>query len=154
MNNFSQIYCTLFYTGLSKWAPGSVGSLFSIIILFPLTYFLSTFTLFLLFIILFAISYVFIFIYSKNTSHDAKEIVIDEFLGILLIMCFYDYLVFTNFIFMNLLIFILFRLFDIFKPFPINWIDKKFINTFGIILDDIIAAIYCIIILMVFNVFI
>ena len=151
MNNLSKIYCTLFYAGLSKWAPGSVGSFFSIIILFPLTYFFSTIIFLLLFISLLVISYLFISIYSKNTSHDAKEIVIDEFLGILLIMCFYEYLAFTNFILMNLLIFIFFRLFDILKPFPINLIDKKFLNTFGIIMDDLIAAIYCIITLVVFN---
>ena len=40
--------------------------------------------------------------------------------------------------------FLLFRLFDIFKPFPIGYVDRNFKNTFGIIFDDILAGIYCI----------
>ena len=53
-----------------------------------------------------------------------------------------------------LLIFILFRFFDIIKPFPANWIDKNMKNSYGIILDDIIAGIYTIITLTLANVFI
>jgi len=51
------------------------------------------------------------------------------------------------------LIFLFFRIFDILKPFPANWIDKNMRNSFGIILDDIVAGIYTIITLALINVF-
>ena len=41
--------------------------------------------------------------------------------------------------------------FDILKPFPISWIDKKINNYFGVILDDIVAGIYSIICLIIIN---
>ena len=46
-----------------------------------------------------------------------------------------------------LLCFVLFRVFDILKPFPANWIDKNVKNAWGVLLDDIFASIYCLIIL-------
>ena len=50
---------------------------------------------------------------------------------------------FTNFIPLSFLIlFVLFRFFDILKPFPINLVDKKMKNGFGIVLDDVIAGIF------------
>ena len=52
------------------------------------------------------------------------------------------------------LILILFRFFDIVKPFPANWIDKNMKSSYGILLDDIIAGIYTIIVLFLINVFI
>ncbi len=95
-------------------------------------------------------------IYSKSVNkHDAKEIVIDEFLGIyLIIICSYDFIIFNSEFIKILLILLFFRIFDIIKPFPINWIDKNIKNSYGIIIDDIIAGIYTIIILALINVFI
>ena len=46
-----------------------------------------------------------------------------------------------------LIAFLLFRFFDIFKPFPINLIDKKVKNGLGVVLDDVVAGIYTITIL-------
>jgi phosphatidylglycerophosphatase A len=43
-------------------------------------------------------------------------------------------------------VFFLFRLFDIFKPYPINIIDKKIKNGFGVMLDDVLAGIYSVIV--------
>ena len=84
-----------------------------------------------------------------------REIVIDEFLGIYLIIIFsYNFDIFDNEYLKMFLIFIFFRIFDIIKPFPIKWIDNKIQNSYGIILDDIIAGIYTIIILALINVFI
>ena len=48
--------------------------------------------------------------------------------------------------------FLIFRLFDGLKPFPIDYIDKKFKNTFGIMFDDILAGIYVVICLILFMV--
>ena len=47
-------------------------------------------------------------------------------------------------------IFILFRFFDIKKPFPINLFDKKFKNSFGVIMDDVIAGFYVVLTLIIF----
>ena len=78
----------------------------------------------------------------------------DEFLGLYLIVIFYEYYKFTNDLLMFFFIFILFRFFDIFKIFPANWIDKNIKNSFGILLDDIIAGLQSLIILFTINVFI
>ena len=47
--------------------------------------------------------------------------------------------------------FIIFRAFDIIKPFPINIIDKNMTNSIGIILDDVVAGFYTILILVLIN---
>ena len=94
-------------------------------------------------------------LFKKN---DPKEIVIDEFIGQSIPIISYSYLSFFKvgpsfdsfFIFFEgrpfigwlITSFILFRFFDILKPFPINIIDKKMKNGLGIMLDDIIAGIY------------
>jgi phosphatidylglycerophosphatase A len=98
---------------------------------------------------------IFIKIYSKSANnHDAKEIIIDEFLGVYLIIIFsYDFKIFNNELVKILLIFLFFRIFDILKPFPANWIDKNMKNSYGIILDDTVAGIYTIITLALINVF-
>ena len=48
----------------------------------------------------------------------------------------------------------MFRFFDIFKPFPIGYIDKNFKNSFGIMFDDVLAGIYTSIIILLFMIFI
>jgi len=53
-----------------------------------------------------------------------------------------------------LLILLFFRIFDILKPFPANWIDKNLKNSYGVILDDIVAGIYTIITLTLINAFV
>ena len=96
----------------------------------------------------------FINLYSnQNSSHDAKEIIIDEFAGIYFIFLFYDYIFLINNYITLILIFILFRFFDITKIFPANIIDKKIKNPFGVMLDDIIAAIYTILFMYILNVY-
>ena len=68
---------------------------------------------------------------------DDKSIVIDEIIGYLSFMIFFEVTI------QNILIgFVLFRFFDIFKPFPINLVDKNMKNSFGVMFDDILAALY------------
>ena len=55
---------------------------------------------------------------------------------------------------MFVLIFVIFRFFDIFKFFPANWIDKNVKNSIGVIMDDIIAGFYTVVILFLINAFI
>jgi len=154
MNKFSQIFSTLFFIGYIKWIPGTVGSFISLIIIIILNDIININLFIVLFVILLILSIIFIEKYSKNIrKHDAKEIIIDEFLGIyLIIIVTNDYNLFNDYI-KFLLIFIFFRFFDIMKPFPANWIDKNIKNAYGVILDDLIAGIYTIIILFFINAF-
>ena len=146
MNKFIEIFITIFYIGHIKWMPGTIGSLISLIIIYYLKKNLSFNILFIFFLFVFIVSIKFIELHSKKTkSHDSKEIIIDEFLGIYLIVIFtYNIELMGEFLKWPL-IFLLFRFFDILKPFPINIVDKKMKNSIGIILDDLIASIYSII---------
>jgi phosphatidylglycerophosphatase A len=89
---------------------------------------------------------------------DAKEIVIDEFIGqsvpILTIYNIIEKNNFNHFILYTFLSFILFRIFDIWKPYPINKIDNEMKNGFGVILDDLVAGVFSAIILLTFIFFI
>ena len=156
MNKISQIFSTLFFIGYVKWAPGTIGSLFSLIIILILHNIVNKNEFIILFICILLMAIICIKIYSKLVNnHDAKEIVIDEFLGIYLIIIFsYDFEILNNEFIKIILILLFFRIFDILKPFPANWIDKNLKNSYGIILDDIVAGIYTIITLALINVFV
>ena len=144
----------MFAVGRSKYAPGTVASFITSLIFI----FFYNFQINILFLI---IGVCLIFIYSvyaidlfKNsfTEIDAREIVIDEFIGqaipILTIYNFFEQQDVGYFIIYTFVSFILFRFFDIIKPYPINIIDKNMKNGFGVILDDIIAGIYSSLILL------
>ena len=155
MNKIIAIFTTLFGIGYSPIAPGTIGSIFSIVFLYFLIKFVSYSFLVIIFLIILFTSLKLIEKYSNLLKrHDSSTIVIDEFLGIFLIILFYDYLKFSNDFIMFLLILILFRFFDILKIFPINWVDKNIKNSFGVVLDDLLAGVYSIIVLYSINVFI
>ena len=155
MNKIISIFTTLFGIGYSPIAPGTIGSIFSIVFLYFLIKFVSYSFLVIIFLIILFTSLKLIEKYSNLLkSHDSSTIVIDEFLGIFLIILFYDYLKFANDFVMFLLILILFRFFDVLKIFPINWVDKNIKNSFGVVLDDLLAGVYSIIVLYSINVFI
>ncbi len=155
MIKIAKIYSTVFLIGFVKWIPGTIGSGVAIIAILPL---IKNFNLILnifLFILILLLSLIFIEVYSKSVKkNDAKEIIVDEFLGIYLIMLFYPYLNSLNDIIKIILIFLLFRFFDIIKPFPANWIDNNFKNSFGVIFDDLIASVFTIFTLFIINAFI
>jgi len=157
MKNFTNFFVSLGFLGYIEKGTGTFASIFSILILFPFFYFkiIDLKILVIIFIILILISLYFINIYSKqNHTHDSSKIVIDEFIGIYLIFLFYDKVFIFNNFFTIVIILILFRFFDIIKFFPANIIDKKMINSLGVILDDIVASIYTIITIYLLNVFI
>jgi len=157
MKNFTKIFVSIFFIGYIKFAPGTWGSLVSILILFPIIKLLSLplEILVTIFIVLFFISNLLINYFSSFTnSLDSKHIVVDELLGIFTIFLFYDFIFIYNDTFTVMLIFFIFRLFDIIKVFPANYIDKQFKNGYGVLLDDIIAGIYTIITLVILNAFI
>ena len=146
---------TMFGIGNSKFAPGTVASFVTCLIY--IWFYNSQVNIFFL---IFLVFFIFFFsIYSidsfKNTFSeiDAKEIVVDEFIGqsipILTIYNFIEKNNLIHFIFFTFISFIFFRIFDIWKPFPIKQIDEKMKNGFGVILDDIVAGVYSVVLIMI-----
>ena len=127
--------------------PGTLGSIAGVFLgLFLLT-FLPVQLVLVFFIILLAVSFYAIKVYQKEVGKtDKSEIIIDEVLGQLLVIMF------INLEFLEILsAFILFRFFDIIKIFPANFIDKKYSGHYGVIFDDIIAAIQALIVIFIFK---
>ena len=157
MIKLTNFFVSLLYSGYIKSIPsGTFGSFISILILFPLIKFnIISSELFIIgFIIILLLSLYFIKKFSSyNNSHDSKIIVIDEFLGIYLILIFFDQIQIINNYITLFLIFILFRFFDILKIFPANIIDRNINNALGVILDDLVAALYTIILLYLLHVY-
>ena len=88
---------------------------------------------------------------------DLEEQVIDEVIGQSIPICLYEMLHVSSknsqeTILIYLYIFILFRFFDIKKPFPVSYFDKKFKNSFGVIMDDVVAGLYVVLTLIIFMV--
>ena len=148
----------MFGLGKIKYMPGTFGSLATTIILYYLFHLLDVSTNFIL------IGLITIFVYSfyavsshieNSKNKDPGEIVIDEFLGQSIPIYLYEisHGVTKNddeAIIYYLLFFILFRYFDIIKPFPISFFDKNFKNSFGVIMDDICAGFYVVLTLVCF----
>ena len=151
---------TMFGVGNSKFAPGTVAS-FVTCLIYIWCYNYQVNILFLIFGVFFIF---FTSIYSIDSFKesfskiDAKEIVIDEFIGqsipILTIYNFIEKNNLNHFIFFSLVSFVFFRIFDIWKPFPIKQIDQKMKNGFGVILDDVIAGVYSVVFLIFITFFI
>tara|TARA_B100000073_G_scaffold37167_1_gene27923 strand:- start:210 stop:662 length:453 start_codon:yes stop_codon:yes gene_type:complete len=144
----SYIFSTSFGVGDSKLFPGTLASLITLPIVWLIKDFFSL-NFFLIVLLFYSIiSYFLIKICIKNvTNKDPKYIVADEHIGQSIALIFCDQNIFDY-----LFSFILFRFFDIVKPFPINLIDKKVKNAYGVILDDVLAGIYvCIIIVYAFK---
>jgi len=146
---------TMLGIGNSKYAPGTVASFITCVIYICLYNFqVNIFWLFLNFSLIFIFAVYSIDKFKKYFSKvDAKEIVIDEFLGqsipILTIYYFIEKNNLIHFILYSFISFILFRIFDIWKPYPINKIDQKIKNGFGVVLDDVVAGIFSIVILLI-----
>ena len=89
---------------------------------------------------------------SEFKNKDPRQIVIDEVLGQSMPLILLLYLNQTNQINISIeiyyfLSFIFFRVFDIIKPFPVSYFDKNYKNYFGIIMDDIMAGLYSMILI-------
>ena len=145
----------MFGLGKIKFMPGTFGSLATVIILYYLFHILNISPN----IILFGLIIIFIYSFYAVSSHiennenkDPGEIVIDEFLGQSIPIYLYEISHGTTkdsseAIVYYSLFFILFRYFDIMKPFPVSFFDKNFKNYFGIIMDDIMAGLYSMILI-------
>ena len=148
----------MLYLGKFKYIPGTISSLVTTILLFYLFHILKVSSNFILIglIIIFFYSFVAISNYIKNNrDKDPKEIVIDEFLGQSIPIFVYEIShgtskEYNEALFYYFIIFILFRFFDITKPFPVSFFDKNFKNSFGVIFDDIMAGFYVVVSLITF----
>ena len=90
--------------------------------------------------------------FNEFDSEDPQEIVIDEVIGqmlTLLAIPIYETLYPLPKIYYCVGAFLLFRLFDIWKPYPISYVDNNIKGSLGIMLDDILASVYSIIILTI-----
>ena len=150
INKINFLFVTLFGIGKIKKIPGSVASLATILFLFFLFHSLnfSPEIILISVIVVFFISLYSINIFIKDLDNkDPKEVVIDEFIGQSIPICLYEIAhegtketsqVLTFYFIM----FILFRVFDIAKPYPVSYYDKNFKNSFGVIMDDVCAGLY------------
>ncbi len=162
VNRINFLFVTLFGIGKIKKIPGSVASLATTLFLFFLFHILniSPNIVLIALIIIFFISLYAVNIFIKDLENkDPKEVVIDEFIGQSIPICLYevahnmpketDQILKYYFI-----MFILFRIFDITKPFPVSYYEKNFQNSFGVIMDDVCAGLYVVAILVLYMVFI
>ena len=118
---------------------GTIGSLIAIFVYFIFYNYLNllSFIVFVILIFFYSIFFLDKTIKQSFSTSDPKEIVIDEFIGqsIPLLLC-------ENNFFLIILSFLLFRLFDITKPWPASYFDLKVKNANGVLMDDIIAGLY------------
>ena len=151
MKKFNFLISTFFGNGYVSKLPGTFTSLSTLIILYILFEILEfknlNYILILYSIIFFYSFYAVMDSETEFEIKDPKQIVIDEVLGQAIPLIFIVYLSSNNLIniyveIYYLLSFILFRFFDIVKPFPVSYFDKNYKNFFGIIMDDIMAGIY------------
>ena len=158
MNKFNLLFITFFKIGKIKLAPGTIASFITCLLFFLFANLSNIVILF--FITLLIALYSLVAInnsFDSFDSEDPQEIVIDEVVGQmlpLLAIPIYETLYIAPKEYYCIAAFILFRLFDIWKPFPINYVDKNTEGSLGIMLDDILAGIYSIVTLIIIFFFI
>ena len=144
--------------GKIKMIPGTFGSLATVIILYILFHIFNISSN----LILLGLVIIFIYSFSAVANHienfedkDPREIVIDEFIGQSIPIYLYEVSHGTEkypneAIIFYAICFILFRFFDIRKPFPVSYFDKNYKNSFGVIMDDVCAGLYVVLSLICF----
>ena len=158
IKNFDSLFVTMFGLGKIKFMPGTLGSLATIIFLFFLFHYIKISSSIILIglIIVFIYSFYAVSNYIKDKDNkDPGEIIIDEFLGQSIPIYLYEIShgmekEIPEATVYYIIIFFLFRYFDIMKPFPVSFFDKNFKNSFGVIMDDICAGLYVVLTLVCF----
>ena len=160
IKRLNTLFVTMFGLGKLPKIPGTFGSLATIIILYILFHILnlSSNLIFIGLIIIFIFSFSAITTHIKdNENKDPKEIIIDEFIGQSIPIYLYEISHGTEksadeAMIFYFICFVLFRFFDIAKPFPVSYFDKNFKNSFGVIMDDVCAGFYVVLSLICFMV--
>ena len=152
IKKFNLLFITFFFIGKIKFAPGTIASLITCFLFLLLVNIFDFTIIFLITLIVFLYSFIAINnSFDEFNSDDPQEIVIDEVMGQmlpLLAIPVYETLYPLPNTYYFVSAFILFRLFDIWKPYPISYIDDNTNGPLGIMLDDIVASIYSILILI------
>jgi len=158
IKTLNTLFVTMFGIGKIPKIPGTFGSLATIIILYILFHVLNLSSN----IILLGLAVIFVYSFSAvtfyikdNQNKDPKEIIIDEFIGQSIPVYLYEISHGTEkspdeAIIFYCVCFVLFRFFDIAKPFPVSFFDKNFKNSFGVIMDDVCAGFYVVLSLICF----
>jgi phosphatidylglycerophosphatase A len=160
IKTLNYLFVTCFGIGSFRFAPGTITSLITTIFLYSLFHIinLTNHTILVILLIVFIYSFYAVSEYIKyNVNKDPKEVVVDEFIGQSIPIYLYEISHGTvknsqEAVLFYLYIFILFRYFDIKKPFPVSFFDKKFKNSFGVIIDDVVAGLYVVLTLTIFMV--
>ena len=151
----------MFGLGKIKFIPGTFGSFATIIILYYFFHIVNISSNMILVFLMIIFIYSFYAVSShieNNENKDPGEIIIDEFIGQSIPIYLYEISHGTEktsneaIIFYGIC-FILFRYFDIMKPFPVSFFDKNFKNSFGVIMDDVCAGFYVVLSLICFMIF-
>ena len=158
IKKFNSLFVTMFGLGKIGIIPGTFGSLATIIILYFLFHGLDISSNLILIglIVIFIYSFLAVENHIKNSENkDPGEIIIDEFIGQSIPIYLYEISHGTEksneeAVIFYLICFVLFRYFDIFKPFPVSFFDKSFKNSFGVIMDDVCAGLYVVLSLICF----
>ncbi len=162
IKTLNTLFVTMFGLGRIPKIPGTFGSLATVIIMYFFFHVLNLSSI----IILVGLIIVFIFSFPAVASHikdnenkDPKEVIIDELIGQSIPIYFYEISHGIKkspdeAIIFYVVCFVLFRFFDIAKPFPVNFFDKNFKNSFGVIMDDICAGFYVVLSLICFMILI
>jgi len=158
IKKFNLIFLTFFWIGKIKYAPGTLASFLTCILFLLLINIFNFFIIFLITLLIFLYSFSAISnSFDEFKSDDPQEIVIDEVAGqmlTLLAIPIYETLFPIPTIYYCIVAFLAFRLFDIWKPFPIKYVDNNVTGALGIMFDDILASIYSILILCIIFFFI
>ena len=160
IKTFNFLFVTMLGLGKVKFIPGTFGSLATVIILYICFHILNlnSNVILLGILIIFIYSFIAITNHTENSENkDPGEIVIDEFIGQSIPIFLYEVSHVTvkepnEAIIFYGVCFILFRYFDIVKPFPVSYFDKKYKNSFGVIMDDVCAGFYVVLSLICFMV--
>jgi len=155
---FNYLFVTCFGIGSFRYAPGTITSLITTVFFFFLFHIINLSSNIILFILLIVFIYSFYAVsnyINDNDNKDPKEVVVDEFIGQSIPIYLYEVSHSAikdpqEAVLFYLYIFILFRYFDIKKPFPVSFFDKKFKNSFGVIFDDVVAGLYVVLTLLIF----
>ena len=160
IKTINTLFVTMFGLGKLSKIPGTLGSLATVFILYILFHKLNLSSNLILIVLIIIFFYSFLAIAShikNNENKDPKEVIIDEFIGQSIPIYLYEIshgvvksadeaIVFYS------VCFVLFRFFDIVKPFPVSFFDKNFKNSFGVIMDDVCAGFYVVLSLICFMV--
>jgi len=153
IKKFNLFFLTFFMIGKIKYAPGTIASLMTCLLFLLLINIFNIIAIFLITLIIFFYSFVAINnTFDEFKTDDPQEIVIDEVIGQmlpLLAIPIYETLYPLPTMYYCAAAFLSFRLFDVWKPYPISYVDNNIKGSLGIMLDDILASVYSIVILSV-----